>query len=328
MAFNDFFKVRTWGLKSSKTENITGKLQTLTWSGSYKDCCRELNFDVYMEALCDLGGTARLYHGANKLFSGHIFERERADTDKFVSCIAYDNGIYLKNSSTYLAVRKQTPEAITRQLCRQYGIPAGSIAATGVRLSRNFLGTSLYQIIQTMYTLASKQTGKKYQIRFSGNALDVVIKQKDANTLRLIPGNNLISCTSKDSVVEMVNSVAVYNDRNKRTATYRGNKNYVALYGLMEKAIRASSEDDPKKTARETLRDNGVQTTITAECIGNSKLITGNTVVVHEPITKTDGLFWILSDSHTRENGIYRTQVTLNFRNLMDKQDAGSVPDK
>ena len=49
-------------------------------------------------------------------------------------------------------------------------------------------------------------------------------------------------------------------------------------------------------------------------------------MVVHEPVTGTDGLFWILSDSHTTVNGIYQTTVTLDFRNLMDKQEAGSVP--
>ena len=49
-------------------------------------------------------------------------------------------------------------------------------------------------------------------------------------------------------------------------------------------------------------------------------------VVVHEPVTGTDGLFWILSDSHTTVSGVYQTTVTLDFRNLMDQQEAGSVP--
>lgn len=49
-------------------------------------------------------------------------------------------------------------------------------------------------------------------------------------------------------------------------------------------------------------------------------------MVVHEPVTGTDGLFWILSDSHTTVSGVYQTTVTLDFRNLMDKQEAGSVP--
>ena len=94
----------------------------------------------------------------------------------------------------------------------------------------------------------------------------------------------------------------------------------------MQQAIRASDKEDPAQSARQILEENGIKTTITAKCLGSTKLITGNAVVVHEPVTGTDGLFWILSDSHTTVNGIYQTTVTLDFRNLMDKQEAGSVP--
>ena len=60
-------------------------------------------------------------------------------------CTAYDRGLYLKKNETYLAVRNQTPEAVTAQICREFGIKPGSLAATGIRLSRNFLGVSLYR---------------------------------------------------------------------------------------------------------------------------------------------------------------------------------------
>ena len=109
-------------------------------------------------------------------------------------------------------------------------------------------------------------------------------------------------------------------------ATYNSTQGLRELYGLMQQAIRASDKEDPAQSARQILEENGITTTITAKCLGNTKLITGNAVVVHEPVTGTDGLFWILSDSHTTVNGIYQTTVTLDFRNLMDKQEAGSVP--
>lgn len=240
---------------------------------------------------------------------------------------AYDRGVYLKQNSTFLAVRNQTPEAVTAQLCTEYGIHMGKLAATGVKLSRNFMGVTLYQVLQTMYTLAAEQTGKKYQIRFRGDNLEVAEKAISAESIRLVPGSNLISCKSEDSIEDMISSVAVYSDDYKKTAVYDSPNNYRALYGLMQKAIKASSYDDPAAAARELLQENGISTTITATCLGNTKLITGNTVVVHEPVTGTDGLFWITEDSHTvSSRGIYQTTLTLDFRNLMDKQEAGSVP--
>lgn len=326
MAYNDQLTVRSWSLDGSKSVDITDYLKSISWSGSDTDCARQMTCDVLSDALCELGGAIRLYHGSSILFSGRIFERGRDSSQMFLSPVAYDRGIYLKRNQVYLAVRKQTPEAITRQLCREYGISVGSLAITGVELSRNFLGSSIYQVIQTMYTLAAEQTGKKYQVRFTGDLLNVVVKERSADTLRLIPGNNLLRCSSTDSITDMINSVAVYNDDYRRIATYKSPEGYAALYGLMEEAINASKGEDAGKTAKQLLEDNGIKTTITAECIGNVKLITGNAVVVHEPVTGTDGLFWILSDSHTKQNGIYQAKLTLDFRNLMDEQEAGSVP--
>lgn len=326
MAYDDYLKLRTWSLDMSKTAHVTEKLKSLTWSGSYTDCARRLKFDLLADGLCELGGLCRLYHEADILFSGTVRRRGRNSGQQYLSATAYDRGIFLKKNSTYLAVRQQTPEAVTAELCREFGITAGSIAATGVPISRNFLGSSLYQVIQTMYTLAAVQTGKQYQIRFRGDTLEVVVKERGSETIRLIPGSNLLSCSSEDSVEDMVTSVGVYDDQYALTAVYDSPEGFRPLYGLMQRAIKASACDDPAAEAAAILEDNGLETTITAECLGNTKLITGNAVAVHEPVTGLDGLFWILSDSHTYAGGIYRTTVTLSFRNLMDKQEAGSIP--
>ncbi len=327
MAYNDLLKIRTWSLDGAKTEHVTEKVQAKTWSGSYKDCARQLSFSVLPEALAELGGMARLYKDADILFSGHIVSRSRDSLGKTVDCSALDNGLYLKRNSTYMAVRKQTPEAVTAQLCGEFGVPCGELAATGVPLSRNFLGVSLYQIIQTMYTLAAEQTGKQYQIRFRSNHLTVVEKAVGPESIRLVPGSNLLSCRSAEGIERMVNRVAVYDDdKFKKVAQYDSPENYVALYGLMQKAIRASEKENPETAARDILEQNGISTTITAQCLGNVKLITGNAVAVHEPVTGVDGLFWITADSHTVRRGVYQTKVTLDFRNLMDGQAAGSLP--
>ena len=328
MAYDDLLKIRTWSRDGKKTSHITAVVQSKTWSGSYTDCARKLTYSALPDALSELGGRVRLYHEADILFSGSVFRRKRDNASQVFDCTAYDRGIYLKKNETYLAVRNQTPEAVTAQICREFNIKFGSLAATGFKLSRNFLGVSLYQIIQTMYTLAAEQNGKKYQIRFRADTLEVVEKALGAESIRLVPGSNLLSCSSEESIENMVTSVAVFDDQYKRIATYDSPNNYRALYGLMQQAIKSSDKEDPAKSAKQILEDNGIKTTITAQCLGNTKLITGNAVVVHEPVTGTDGLFWILSDSHSTTRGIYQTQVTLDFRNLMDKKTAGSVPTK
>lgn len=326
MAYDDLLKIRTWSRDGTKTSHITDMVQSFTWSGSYKDCARKLSFDILSDALAEVGGMTRLYHEADILFSGHVRKYSRDTRQQVISCVAYDRGVFLKNNHTYLAVRNQTPEAVTRQLCSEFGIPIGNIVTTGVQVSRNFLGTNLYQIIQTMYSLAAEKTGKKYQIRFRSNDLEVVEKGINTDSIMLIPGSNLISCKAEDSIENIVTSVAVYSEESKKIATYDSPDNYRELYGLFQAAIKADAYGDSDAAAKDILKENGYSQTITAVCIGNPKLITGNAVVVREPVTGLNGLFWITSDSHTITRGIYQTTLTLDFRNLMDKQEAGSIP--
>ena len=328
MAYYDKFSIRAWSLDGKKSMDITEWVQSLSWSGSWQDCARQVSMAVLPDALAELGGAVHVRQGGALRFAGRVVDRQRDNLGKTIDLTALDHGFYLKRNSTYRAVRNQTPEAAARELCNEFEIPVGSLASTEVPLSRNFLGSSLYQVIQTMYSLAADQTGKQYQVRFRGNDLEVVEKALGAESLRLVPGSNLLPCQSKDSIRNMVNSVAVYSDRYQRVAAYRSEEGYAELYGLMERAIKASAYDAPEKTAREILKENGISTTITADCLGSVKLVTGNAVAVHEPVTGTDGLFWVQSDQHTLKNGIYRTKVTLDLRNLMDKQEAGSVPNE
>lgn len=183
-----------------------------------------------------------------------MFARQRNSLEDVFSVTAYDRGIYLKKNETYRKVRSQTPEAVTAQLCAEFGIQTGALAATGVKISRNFLPATLYQVIQTMYTLASEQTGKQYQIRFRADTLEVVEKARGRRRCRLIPGSNLLSCESSESIENLVTSVAVYDEEYRRIATYDSTEGLRALYGLMQQAIKASDKEDPAKSAGRSWR--------------------------------------------------------------------------
>ena len=59
-----------------------------------------------------------------------------------------------------------------------------------------------------------------------------------------------------------------------------------------------------------------------ARCPGDTRLLTGEAVQLRSG--GAAGLFWVDSDTHTWKNSLYRTKVTLNFRNLMSSTMAGS----
>lgn len=315
------------------TANITQLCRSITWSGDWRNAARTLSYapvvsagDLHLpKAPTELGGSAQFWHGAELLMDAFALERTRDSLGNTVDVTAYDRGLYLTRNSDFRRVEDQTPEAVTAAVCAKFGIPAGPLAAAGVPVTRNFLGVSLYKLIMTMYTLAAGRTGKQYRIRFRGPRLEVVEMAVSEQSILLRPGSNLLSCVTKESASAMTNSVAIYDDQYDLVSTQQDD-GAVALYGLMQTAIRSGAYEDPAGHAKQLLKENGLKTTIAVNALGNLKLITGNTVVVEEPVTGTYGLFWILSDSHTWRRGVYQTRLTLSLEALMDKQEAGQLP--
>lgn len=329
---NEYVKIRTTN-PDGTTANITELCRTITWSGDINSVARTLAFSPVVSELdtnlavapTELGGSAQFWKDDTLLMDAFSLKRTRDSLSNVIDVTAYDRGIYLTRNSKTFRVINQSPELVTAQICAEFGIPVGSLAVTGITLTRNFLGVSLYKIIMTLYTLASDQTGKKYRIRFRGSKLEVVEMVQTAETILLKPGSNLLSCTTKEDVTAMTNSVAIYDDTFSKTTVLQDDE-ATALYGVMQAAIKASSYDDPVAHAHQLLKENGLKTTISLTALGNLKLITGNTVAVHEPITNTYGLFWIISDTHTWKSGIYQTKLSLSLEAIMDSQTAGSLP--
>ena len=325
-------KIRTTD-PDGTTANITALCRSITWSGDYRNAARTLSFSPVVSdtdrnlprAPTALGGSARFWHNGELLMDAFSLDRSRDSLGNTIDVTAYDRGLYLTRNDKYIRVSGLTAEAVTASLCGEFGIEVGSLASTGVPITRNFFGVSLYKIIMTMYTLAADQTGKKYRIRFRGAKLEVVEMAQTTESILLRPGSNLLPCITKESASGMTNSVAIYDDGCNLIQTQQDDA-AVRLYGLMQAAIKASAYDDPVGHARQLLSENGLQTTITLNALGNLKLITGNTVAVEEPITGTYGLFWIISDSHTWKRNVYQTKIAVSLEALMDAKTAGSLP--
>ena len=330
MIQQEYVKIRATD-PDGTTANITQLCRSITWSGDWRNAARTLRYspvvsaaDVHLpRAPTELGGSVQFWRESTLLMDAFALERTRDSLGNTIDVTAYDRGLYLTRNSDFRRVENQTAEAVTASVCGKFGIPVGELAATGVPLTRNFPGVTVYKIIMTMYSLAADQTGKQYRIRFRGRNLEVVEMKQSDESLRLKPGSNLLSCVAKESASSMTNSVAVYDDQYNLVTTQEDSE-AVKLYGLMQAAIRSGAYEDPGSHAKQVLKENGLKTIITVNVLGDLRLITGNTVVVEEPVTGIQGLFWIISDSNTWRKGIYQTKLTLSLEGLMDKQTAGS----
>lgn len=320
---------------SSGTNDVNELAQTITWSGDYQQCARTLEFGLLSSPTdnsipvvkCALGDAVTFFQDNTELFEGWIFDREKGTDSSTIDITCYDRGFYLKKNEASYKFTNTTPEAVTRRVAADFGFAVGEIAATDFRFSRNFLGENLYSIIETAYTLASAHTGKKYHIIFCGARLCVVEKKVTDTTLIIEGGSNLMDATMRESVDDMVNQVVIY-DKNDRLVKTARNAEAIKLYGLMQNYLKQTEGEDASAKARKLLQDNDVAQKITVDNLGNIANVTGGTAVVHEPYTGLYGLFYIDSDVHTWKNGMYFNKLTLNFKNIMDEQEAGELPNK
>ena len=320
---------------SAGTYDLLSLTRQITWSGSLSQGARVLSFDVTSPpwgpavTVPELppGAGVAFYQDERLLFSGFVISRSRAAESGSVSVTCYDRGFYLLKNQGIYQFRAQTPDAITRRICADFGIQPGNLAAPGKSVTRNFLGTALYKIIMTAYTLAAQENGKAYQVRFRGKALDVVEIEKNDETLILEGGVNLQSLSASDSIDKTVTQVAVYDSKNVILRTEK-NAELIPLYGVIQQAIRQTDGQDAGAKAKKLLTDNGLFQTLTVEALGNIACITGGTVVVKEPVTGIYGLFWITADKHVWKDGQYYCQLTLSYKRTMDEAEAGSLPNR
>jgi len=315
--------------------DISQLVSQINWSGDYQQCARTLSFGLLSSPTdksipvvkCDLGNAVTLMQDNRILFEGFVFERSKSTASSTIDVTCFDRGIYLKRNRASYKFTNQTTEAIAKRVCSDFGITVGELVSTGVKISRNFLGVTLYDIIQTGYTIAAEKTKKKYHISFKGASLNVLEKKVTDETLVIEGGSNLIDASTTDSITNMVNQVAIY-DKNDKLIRRLKDDEAIKLYGLMQEYIKQPDGSDAGLKAQKLIDDNGVQQKITVNNLGNVANITGGAVVVREPYTGLYGLFYIESDVHTWKNGLYLNKLVLNFKNIMDEKEAGSLPNK
>lgn len=306
----------------------------LTWSGDILQCARALDYQLVQSERgqlprvpCDIGTKIILLLDGQTLFEGHIFSREQTTDSAKLSLRCWDWGFYLRRNQGTYQFTGQTPEQIARRVCQDFGIPVGRLAQTGFSLRRNFFGSSLYDIIQTAYTLAGRQNGRQYFIRFQGRNLEVLEKKPDETTLILRGGDNLIAASVSESVEDMVNRVEVY-DKNQRLIHQAGDWEAQRLYGVMQQVVRHTEGQSAASQAQALLAEKGYRQKITVDNLGNPANLAGGTVVVQEPVTSLYGLFYIDGDRHQWKNGQYFNRLALNFKSIMDEKEAGQLPNK
>jgi len=316
--------------KSAGTRDITTILTMWTWSGDKATISRQLSGTVaYIEnsrlPVPEIGDLVTMLEGTEKKFVGIILQRSLGSEDSTMDFTAFDYGYYLQRNDGTYKFTGASPEEMTRLVCGDRGIPVAKLPSTGIRLWRKFAGVKLNQLITTVWTLASEKNGKTYALRYTPAGLLVKERSVSQSSLVLKASSNLMDATTKEDASQMVNSVAIY-DSNGNFLRRIGDSEAQKLCGVMEQHVTQSEgkEADADATARKALEDGRQKRTVTVNVLGDTALLTGETVEVREAKTGLTGIFWIDADIHTWKNKNYYSKLTLNCRNVMATANAGS----
>ena len=316
--------------KSAGTRDITTILTMWTWSGDKATISRQLSGTVaYIEnsqlPVPEIGDLVTMLEGTEKKFVGIILQRSLGSEDSTMDFTAFDYGYYLQRNDGTYKFTGASPEEMTRLVCGDRNIPVAQLPSTGLQLWRKFAGVKLNQLITTVWTLASEKNGKTYALRYTPAGLLVKERSVSQSSLVLKASSNLMDATTKEDASQMVNSVAIY-DSNGNFLRRIGDSDAQKLCGVMEQHITQSEgkEADADATARKALEDGRQKRTVTVNVLGDTALLTGETVEVREAKTGLTGIFWIDADIHTWKNKNYYSKLTLNCRNVMATANAGS----
>lgn len=311
----------------NQTTDVTQLAGGVTWSGDKQRAARSLQCSLVSDKLpgrVDMGDWLELTDDEGTIFFyGIVVQVKATSGSPTVQVTAYDRGVYLANNDGTYNFRDVAPEAAAVQICREYGIPYTAIAETGIRVSRKFSAVSLWQILATMYAKAGEQNGKQYMIRFAGKDLSITERRERDTNLVIRPGSNLIQAETTKSIINLRDSVVVYDSAGNRLQVV-DDAELVSLYGLMQRHITLRDGEDPAAEARAALEKAAPETTISVQARGNTRIVTGETVIVSNSDTGLQGLFWVESDTHIWTNGLHQMRLTLLAKNIGYTASAGS----
>lgn len=314
--------------------DITRMQESITLSGDLGSCCRTLDFNIIVSpsdkhlpyVFIPVGGAVDLYFDSENIFHGIVFSKSKSTDSTTMRVTAFDFGYYLKNNYATYRFDGETADAITTTLCTRFGVPIWSLAAPGVPIKRRFNSLPIIQIIDTAYTMSAEKTKKKYVMRFRGAALQIVERKMTADLL-VKPCVNLHAATYSQSAEKMINHVAII-DEDGKTVDLKLDLDAVRTYGMLHREVKQEKDRDVTAEAQAMIDDNGIENKCSVTVSGDTRLMTGDTLLLQEPFTGQFGVFWIDADVHTWQNGVYTTELTLSYKAEMREAEAGTEEEK
>ena len=246
--------------RDNKTTDITQIIESVTWSGDYKQASRKLEFTIISNKLdpnipqVDIqeGYMVYFFEDNKELFRGFIYTIEKTKDNTIY--MAYDHAQKLVNVKVNYNFKQKTAKQITEQMIKDYssyGFKSGNIVNDGVFYSKIFIGVSMYDTIMSAYTNAHATNGKEYMCYAKEGKIHTALKGDIKLQVSFNEKENIIESTYKSSIENVVNRVIIVDDAGNKIGEKKNEKS-IELYGLFQEVLKAQSETITESTNTNT----------------------------------------------------------------------------
>lgn len=307
--------------------DISDIVSKVTIKGDYTQGARRLDCSYLSSSMDNKFPIAEIqefnfmyfYQDGNLVFMGTIYEISKDSSSNLMTFYAYDEGVRTLKVKTAYNFIDSTINNIMDSMIKTFDIPCESYVKSDMKITKIYFNQTLYDIIMSIYTLLSKETGKKYMLEWTAEGKMRVV-EKGIITLNVAfeEGCNLINSNYTINIDNVVNRVVIVDEFYNFIKEVKDEES-AKMYGYFTEAIKQSSGEDATEQAKSKLK--GAEKTCKLSGFGDYTCITGRAVTVKDSYTGLKGLFYIDSDVHSWENGVYSIELGLNFQNIMNEMD-------
>lgn len=319
--------------------DISDLIKSVEWTGDIKQAARSLDIElVNIDSLgwskpsmtFECGKQIRLYENGLELFRGVVFETN-INHEGNQSLKAYDEAKYLVNNADSRVFKNIKASQVVSVLCKEYGIPIGSIEDTGHVIKHLVLREkSLWDAFMYALSITKEETGRKYWIYMKQGHLYLSERKKELVKWTISDGYNLTSSSKRTSIESLRNSIKLIagdlEDKKKKPVikTVQDNTS-ISNYGRMQHVENVGDMKSSRLSdyANKKLKElNKPQIDIDVEVLGYSPIISGKSVYATDKMTGLSGGYYVLQDNHTwDENGVHTMKLTLSVTDELPLED-------
>ncbi|MDU7504997.1 MAG: phage tail tip lysozyme [Clostridia bacterium] len=278
------------------------------------------------------GNMAILFCDDDPVFAGWIFTKTRSDL-KTIDCVAYDQIRYLKYKDTIQYDNKSYGE-IVKMVASDHNLRVGSIAETGVKMSRTEEDVELYDIFDKAYQNTLIDGGEAYVLYDNvgklelKNIRDMVYKGKvfDEKAMQSWDYSNTIDDGTYNRV-----KITVKDDTGGQTETLVAeNPEHIKDWGVLQfHAVSNEPKELIKMKADDVLKkvDRPVRKLTLKGVLGDIAIRGGTVIYVNLPLgdMQACAAFWVESVTHTIRGNSHLMDLEIQNEDFLPAIDVSNV---